>query len=273
MTWWLIKLLPKRALTTVMGFLFRLRISRYFIPLYAWFFDVDRTALDRPLKAFGSLGEFFTRPLQPGARPIHDADLICPVDGRLVQAGVITDGQLVQVKDLTYPLADLLTDAAQARALEGGHYFTIYLAPRDYHRIHAPTGGVITGATYIPGSLWPVNDISVQHRENLFPRNERITLVLEPPAREPLWLVLVSATGVGMTRVVHDPQLTTRKRGKARTRTQFSYAQPVEKGEWIAWFEIGSTVIVVTRPGTVEPLAQSGDRVQMGQPLARWVKA
>jgi len=184
--------------------------------------------------------------------------------------GCIAKGQVVQVKDLTYGLAALLADDQAARRLEGGQYFVLYLAPRDYHRIHAPTGGIITGATYIPGSLWPVNDLSVTHRAHLFPRNERITLVLQPPGRPALWMVTVGATIVGMTRFAHDPQLTTRQRGRQRAIMHRTYAQPVAQGDLIAWFEIGSTVIVITAPGVVEPLVQRGDLVQMGQPLARW---
>lgn len=269
-TWWMITLLPKRAITTFVGFLARRRISRLGIRWFARHYHIDRAILDRPLQEFRSLGEFFARPLQKGARPIADADLICPVDGRVYQMGAITRGQMVQVKDLTYDLAALLADDQAARGLEGGQYFVLYLAPRDYHRIHAPTGGTITGATYIPGSLWPVNDLSVAHRAHLFPRNERITLVLQPPGRPALWMVMVGATVVGMTRLAHDPQLTTRRRGMQRAITHCPYAQPVAKGDLVAWFEMGSTVIVIAGPGVVDPLVQSGDRVQMGQPLARW---
>ncbi len=272
-TWWMITLLPKRALTTLMGFLARCRLSRLVIPWFARHYNVDQAVLDRPLQEFRSLGEFFARPLQKGVRPIADADLICPVDGRVDQMGCITKGQMVQVKDLTYALAALLADGQEARGLEGGQYFVLYLAPRDYHRIHAPTGGTITGATYIPGSLWPVNDLSVTHRAHLFSRNERITMVLQPPGRPALWMVTVGATIVGMTRFAHDPQLTTRKRGKQRASMHRTYAQPVAKGDLIAWFEMGSTVIVITAPGVVEPLVQRGDLVQMGRPLAQWASA
>ena len=272
-TWWMIKLLPKRAMTTFVGFLARHRLSRLGIPWFVRHYHVDQEVLDRPLKEFRSLVEFFTRPLKEGTRPIADADLVCPVDGRVYQVGPITNGQMVQAKDLTYPLADLLADDQKARTLEGGHYFVLYLSPCDYHRIHIPIGGTITRATYIPGSLWPVNDISVEHREHLFSRNERITLVLQPPGRPPLWMVMVGATVVGMTRFAHDPQLTTRKRGKKRAITHFTYEHLVEKGDLVAWFEMGSTVIVVTGPGAAEPLVQNGDFIQMGQPLARWAGA
>ena len=266
----MIALLPKRAITAFVGFLARRRISRLGIRWFARHYDIDRAILDRPLQEFRSLGEFFARPLQEGARPIADADLICPVDGRVYQMGSITKGQVVQVKDLTYALAALLADDQAARGLEGGQYFVLYLAPRDYHRIHAPTGGTITGATYIPGSLWPVNDLAMAQRAHLFHRNERSTMVLQPPARPALWMVLVGATVVGMTRFAHDPQLTTRQRGQQRAITHCTYAQPVAKGDLVAWFEMGSTVIVIAGPGVVEPLVHSGDFVQMGQPLARW---
>jgi phosphatidylserine decarboxylase len=269
-TWWMITLLPKRTITIFVGCLARCRISRWGIRWYARHYDIDRTILDRPLQEFRSLGEFFARPLKEGARPIADADLICPVDGRVYQMGSITRGQVVQVKDLTYALAALLADDQAAQGLEGGQYFVLYLAPRDYHRIHAPTGGTITGATYIPGSLWPVNDLSVAHRAHLFPRNERITMVLQPPDRPALWMVMVGATIVGMTRFAHDPQLTTRKRGTQRAITHCAYAQPVAQGDLVAWFEMGSTVIVIAGPGVLEPLVHTGDFVQMGQPLARW---
>ena len=98
-------------------------------------------------------------------------------------------------------------------------------------------------------------------------------MVLQPPARPALWMVTVGATIVGTTRFVHDPQLTTRQRGKQRVIMHRTYAQPVAKGDLIAWFEMGSTVIVITAPGVVEPLVQRGDLVQMGQPLARWASA
>ena len=136
----------------------------------------DLAEVRDPLDSFASLQDFFTRALRAGARAIDPdpAALVAPCDGSWGASGRIADGSLLQVKGRPYSLAALLGDEAAAKSLEGGWYATFYLAPRDYHRFHAPCDGFVSRAVYLPGSLWPVNPIGLANVPNLFAENERI---------------------------------------------------------------------------------------------------
>ena len=222
--------------------------------------NVDEAEL--PLEAYETFGEFFVRRLKPGARPIAPGDdvVVSPVDGTVSQAGISTGGRLIQAKGRDYSLASLLGDEAEAKRFEGGAWTTIYLSPRDYHRIHAPLGGKILGWNYIPGHLWPVNRPSVRGVPELFAINERSVIWMETPLGR-VALVAVGATIVGRIRLAFD-ELATNQGQPARS-VRYDEPRVVGKGEEVAMFEIGSTVILCFEPGRV----QLDERLQPEVPL------
>ncbi len=208
------------------------------------------------------------RPLRPGVRPL-EADprrMASPVDGRVIAAGEIVGGRLLQAKGCDYSLEALLGGDRTWRTFEGGAALTLYLSPRDYHRIHSPCAARVTRFAYIPGELWTVSPAGVNTVPGLFARNERLVSVLATDFGEAM-LVAVGATVVGGIRVAYDPLAT--NRGRAPVARELDPPYPLEKGQELGRFELGSTVILLFQPGSVilEPL-RPGDAVRLGQTIA-----
>ncbi len=271
-----LRALPKSTLSRAVGRLTRARPPRPLLQAAMRAFAA-RYALDLEecggLAAYRSFGDFFARPLLPGRRPIAPGDevIVSPVDAVVSQRGVAEEGRLLQTKGLAYDLANLFADAALAARFRGGAYATLYLAPRDYHRIHAPLAGRITGWRYVPGKLWPVNPVSVRGVPGLFTVNERLVTLLETPLGG-CALVAVGATIVGRIRAFYDPDVPLSNLRGARPRAR-DYAQPipVEKGAELATFEMGSTVVLLLEPGRADFDAAlvPGARVRVGEAIGR----
>ena len=203
---------------------------------------------EKQLSGYKSFDAFFTRRLKPGLRPIH-GQLVHPVDGRLTQQGEIKQGQLIQAKGWTYPVAEFLGDPSLGQAYEGGTFMTYYLCPADYHRVHSPTSGEMVSARHIPGLLWPVNEWSVTNIKRLFNLNERVVLNFDSPRGR--WsAVLVGATNVGHITITLDPSITT-NRWLWHAPTDRTYAPPipVAAGSELGMFHLGSTVICLFEKG------------------------
>jgi phosphatidylserine decarboxylase len=195
--------------------------------------------------------------------------VVSPVDGVVSETGLAVGGKLVQAKGIDYTAAALLADPDLARRLEGGAYATLYLSPKDYHRIHSPLGGRITGWRYVPGQLWPVNPASVRTVPGLFSVNERLVTVLETPVGA-CAVVAVGATVVGRVRAFYDPSVPhTNLAGAAAQRRDYETPIPVGKGQELGAFEMGSTVILLFEPGRVrlDPRLVPGARVRVGEPV------
>ena len=268
---------PKGMFSSGVGWLARRRVPR---PLrrviyggFARAAGADLSQLDRPIDAFERFDDFFTRPLAPGARPLdRGADaVVSPVDGVVSQIGVAEGGRLIQAKGLDYTVRGLLADAVEARAFEGGAYATLYLAPRDYHRIHSPVAGVVTGYRHIPGAFFPVNPLSVRNIAGLFSINERLVTFLESDAGR-VAVVKVAATGVGHITASYDATVRTHRPGASgRHGWAQKYAQPrrIAMGDELGTFHLGSTVILLFEPGRVRLDGGSGDRVLVGQRIGR----
>jgi phosphatidylserine decarboxylase len=267
-------LLPKNALSRLAGALtaweapapLRLAAMRAFAKAYG--LDLDECP---DVAVYRTFGEFFARPLHPGRRPIAGGEhvVVSPVDGVVSEAGIARAGRLVQAKGIDYPAAALLGDETLARRLEGGAFATLYLAPRDYHRIHFPLGGAVVGYRYIPGSLWPVNPASVRTVRGLFALNERLVTILETPLGT-CAVVAVGATIVGRVRAFYDPSAPpTNRRGATAEAREYERPLPVEKGQELGAFEMGSTVILMFEPGRValSPRLVAGARVRVGEPV------
>jgi phosphatidylserine decarboxylase len=223
------------------------------------------------LEVYRTFGEFFARPLRPGLRPIAPGEtaVVSPVDAVVSECGLSEGGRLVQAKGIGYTVAALVADDALAARVAGGAFATLYLSPRDYHRIHFPLGGKVLGWRYVPGALWPVNPSSVRTVPGLFAANERLVTVLETPLGR-CAVVAVGATVVGRVHAFYDPTVPyTNLPGASPRRHDYGTPLPVEKGQELGAFEMGSTVILLFEPGRARLDARLGPgvRVRVGEPI------
>jgi phosphatidylserine decarboxylase len=227
--------------------------------------ELDEAELD--LRAYTSLGDLFARRLRPGARAVCDdyGAIVSPCDGVLAARGTAVDGALVQAKGRNYQLEDLVVDAELAGKLRGGEYATIYLSPKDYHRVHAPVDGTIVRYDYVPGALWPVNPVVAQRRDQLLVRNERVVIWIKAGRLGMVAIVMVAASGVGNMALNHAPEsVVWRAAGEPR---RIDVGVEVQKGEELGAFRLGSTVVMVFEPGAValdEAACQVGQAVRFG---------
>jgi len=270
-----VRVLPRKRLSKALGRLASSRAPQAVVDAavtaFVRVYDVDLSEVEMPDGGFRTFDDFFTRRLLPGSRPI-DPDptaLVSPADGRIEDLGAITaEGQLI-VKGQPYTAAALLGDPDAARAYEGGHYFIVYLSPRDYHRVHAPTCGDVQCMRYVPGTLFPVNRIGTDFIPQLFARNERLAIVQESVAHGIVTTIMVGAIGVGRIGLSFDDVQTNR----GDTPGLRSYADspiPRDRGDELGVFHMGSTAIVMTPPGcTLDVLAQAGSSIRMGEVMAK----
>lgn len=223
-----------------------------------------------PLAEYSSVNAFFTRTLKPGLRPVAPDALVSPADAAVGAWGPVADDTLIQAKGRNYSLLALVGDKPLADRMEGGTFVTLYLAPKDYHRLHVPTDGVITSATYIPGELWPVNVLAVTHVADLFAVNERIVVTMERPGGGVVIAVLVGATMVGMTRLAFDDLHTNARRREVQRRT-YDPPLPVRSGDPLGHFEFGSTIVLVCSPDAAAiARMEIGQAVRMGEGIGSY---
>lgn len=221
------------------------------------------------LADYPSLGDFFARKLRDGARRIDGGPraVISPCDGRIAARGVADEGELVQAKGRSYALAELLADDALAARLTGGAYVTIYLSPRDYHRVHAPVDARLVRYEYVPGTLWPVNAWATQRRDALLARNERVVIHLTSDTLGDFALVMVGAAGVGNIRLVHAPDSATLRGAREHRTIDVPPGTRVARGDELGAFRLGSTVVMVFPPGRVQLAGEVGEALQFGAML------
>lgn len=264
----LMKAMPKKSISRLVGGFARSRWSKSLIPLFVRHYSIDAGQAELTLERYPHLTAFFTRRLKSGLRPIAAGKdiIVSPVDGVVSQLGPITGGSLIQAKGVLYSVSELLgLDYDQARKFNDGTFITIYLSPRDYHRIHVPIDSRVKRSTYIPGTLFPVNPFGVRAVKGLFARNERLVSYLETPAGL-VALVKVGATIVGSVKVNYS-ETTTNVRNSKLTTKDYPQGPTLAKGEELGWFEFGSTVILLFEPGRVSLHVKPGERVLMGQAI------
>lgn len=267
-------LLPQHALSRLVHGVTRSRRSwlrsgliRHFLDRFP--VDLDE-ALDSNPDSYASFNNFFTRALKPGARPLADTALISPVDGRISQLGSISEGRIFQAKGREYSLEQLLGDKERGRPFMDGRFCTIYLAPHNYHRIHMPVDGRLTGLVHLPGRLFSVNPATTRVIPRLFARNERVAAFFETEYG-PMALILVGALLVGSIETVWTGEITppTRLRSRvlplpaARHRT-------LARGDEMGRFNMGSTVILLA-PHSAPALGSRlhpGADLRLGQALS-----
>lgn len=235
-------------------------------------FDVDMSEAARGVAEYHCFNDFFTRELKPGARPLADAAefILSPADGAISQIGQIEGDRIFQAKGHTFTTAELLgSDPAAAQRFEGGSFATIYLSPRDYHRVHMPAGGTLQASTYIPGELFSVNQETAENVDGLFARNERLACLFD--GADGLFAsVMVGAMIVAGIETVWAGRAETH--AAAMQRQEFgpgthSFAAGDEMGR----FFLGSTVVLLFEPGRVAWLdgLKPGDSLRMGQAIGR----
>lgn len=267
-------LLPKRALTVLAGRAASWRggaattgFIRWFIARYG--VDMDEAANPDPA-AYPSFNEFFTRSLKPGARPLAEAGLACPVDGAISQFGAIERDQIFQAKGHSYSTTALVGgDEALAARLLDGHFATLYLSPRDYHRIHMPARGRLTRMIHVPGELFSVNPATARGVPGLFARNERVVCVFEAEAG-PFVLVLVGATIVGSMATVWHGVVNPPRPGTLREWQYDGQDIVLERGAEMGRFLLGSTVVLLFPRGPLRfnPAWAPGGAIRMGETMA-----
>jgi phosphatidylserine decarboxylase len=270
----LFRWVPKSLLTRCAGGLADVRwpgfLLRAFIRGYVRAFGIDMAQFVTPPEGWPTFNAFFTRAVRPAARPVaaeRDA-LLSPVDGCVVAAGRIEAGRLLQAKERDYSLAGLLGGDPAWAAYDGGAFVTLYLHPRDYHRIHAPCAGEVVRFRYVPGELWTVGPRGVNEVPGLFARNERWITFLRT-ARGEVALVKVGATIVGRIRVVYHPGVG-HARGAAPLAETLARPHALAAGAELGRFELGSTVILLTRSGEAElDRLEPGRTVRMGERIGR----
>ena len=266
--------MPKRLMTQFGGVIASMRAGRITTAIIRWFvgkYAVNMAeAADSDIGNYASFNDFFTRALKDGARPLARAELICPVDGAISQFGAIEADQIFQAKGHRFSTTALLGgDSALAARFQDGLFATLYLSPRDYHRIHMPCAGRLVRMVYVPGDLFSVNPTTARGVPGLFARNERVVCVFES-AQGPFVLVLVGATIVGSMAttwhgVVNPP--------RARDVREWSYAHtPIElaQGDEMGRFLLGSTVVMLFPKGRAvfHPGWAAGAPVRLGEKMS-----
>lgn len=279
---WLQYLLPRYLMTRAVYRVARIRQPRIKDALIRGFvraFGVDTDEINAEVPAdFRTFNDFFIRELAPGARPVDEdgASVVSPVDGRISAAGEIRRDQLFQAKGHHYSLDDLLaTDIADAANFMDGRFVTVYLAPHNYHRVHAPLAGRLTAMRYLPGDLYSVNQATARLLPGLFARNERLVCHFDSD-NGPFSLLFVGALNVGSITTPWTGELRPRKHGVAEEidLRRTSHPLQVGKGDLLGWFNMGSTVILLLPRGACELRTDLAPEtpVRMGEALGRLVR-
>ncbi len=270
-------LVPQHALSRAAGWLAGTEITLIKNTFIRWFVkryqvDMSIAAEPNPL-AYSCFNNFFTRALKPGVRPIDGdtASIVCPADGAISQLGGIVEGNIFQAKGQNYSTLELLGgDSNLAAEFDDGHFATVYLSPRDYHRVHMPLGGKLRSMISIPGELFSVNTVTAENVPRLFARNERVVAIFDTEIG-PMAVVLVGAMIVAGIETVWDGQVAPFASREIAT-SNYPYQNIyLSKGDEMGRFKLGSTAIILFAKNKIEWDVNyaAGTPTQMGQPMGR----
>jgi len=269
--------LPKHALTVLAGAVARAHGGKWTHALIRWFvgkYQVNMDEAAQPdITQYACFNDFFTRALKPGARPLADAAFVCPVDGAISQLGHMEGDQIFQAKGHRYSTQALVGgDATLAAQFQDGAFATIYLSPKDYHRIHMPSAGRLRRMIHVPGDLFSVNPATARGVPGLFARNERVVCVFDMPAAsgevpQQFVLVLVGATIVGSMATPWHGVVNPPRPGMVREWTYDDPKLSLKQGEEMGRFLLGSTVVVLWAKNTIvlNPAWQAAQGVRLGE--------
>ncbi|TAN46982.1 MAG: phosphatidylserine decarboxylase [Methylococcaceae bacterium] len=271
--------LPHHALSRLMGYVTRSTnptFKNWFIPRFIRLFNVNMAeAAQEDPAAYACFNDFFTRALKPGARPPAEGDntLVCPADGVLSQFGAVDSDRLIQAKGRDYRLTDLLGgDEALAGEFQHGQFATVYLSPRDYHRLHMPLAGRLRAMLHVPGRLFSVNSATTRVIPDLFARNERVIAIFDTEAG-PMALILVGAIFVASIDTVWHGTVTPPSADAVQRWDYRDAPLNLERGAEMGRFNMGSTIIVLFAKDRMAWRADlsAGTAVRMGQALGAYV--
>ncbi|CAM2732823.1 TPA: phosphatidylserine decarboxylase [Legionella pneumophila] len=268
-------LIPKHGITALAGYFADVkspRLKNFLIRNFIRKFDVDMSeALIEDPKSYDCFNDFFIRHLKPECRPLSQSDVICPVDGCISEIGKIERGQLLQAKGKYYSVQELLAcDGQLAEQFVQGQFATLYLSPKDYHRVHMPIDAELVSMTYIPGALFSVQPATTRVIPKLFARNERLAIFFKTKIG-PMVMVMVGATIVGAIGTSWHGDV---KRSKKLER--FDYSEQfsdkiMSQGSEMGYFKLGSTVVLLFANGEKiqwDKELLAGSKIQLGKPMA-----
>ncbi len=273
-------LLPKQAITALAGKLANLQCGKLTTKVITWFvrrYQVNMAEAANPdISSYATFNDFFTRPLKANARPIAQADFICPVDGAISQFGSIEQDQIFQAKNHNYSTLTLLAgNQALANKFQHGHFACLYLSPKDYHRIHMPCDGTLKSMAYVPGDLFSVNPNTAANVPNLFARNERVVCEFESAQHGTFVMVLVGATIVGsMATVWHDSPNKVINPPRSKNIRTWSYADKniaLKQGDEMGRFLLGSTIVMLFEKDALQFNGdwQAARTIQLGESMGK----
>jgi phosphatidylserine decarboxylase len=272
-------IVPQQLLSRLTGWLAELQGPRWLknqvIGLFVRHFKVDMTeALEPDYTRYATFNAFFTRALREGVRPIADADVVCPADGTVSQLGDIRQGLCFQAKGRYFGIRELLGgDRHRADRFDGGRFATIYLSPRDYHRVHMPLAGRLTATCYVPGRLFSVNATTADNVDRLFARNERLVCYFDTD-RGPMAMVLVGAMVVAGIETVWSGQVAPPPRQPVPIDYQSTPgAVELAQGQEMGRFRLGSTVILLFPRDTLawDERYAAGSPTRLGESLGNYL--
>lgn len=271
-------IMPKKGMTVLAGRLANVTTPRIKNYLIEHFIDQYKVNMDEALvedpKAYPCFNDFFIRHLKPACRPLACADLVSPVDGMVSELGAIEQGQLLQAKGRYYSVAELLNcNAEVAQQFLNGQFATLYLSPKDYHRVHMPLEAKLVSMNYVPGALFSVQPTTARVVPKLFARNERLVLFFETPIGQ-MAMVMVGATIVGAIGTSWHGDI---KRSRGRVHFDYKNANfkvNMAQGDEMGYFKLGSTVVLLLAEGHKmkwQSSLQAGSAIRFGEALGSFV--
>jgi phosphatidylserine decarboxylase len=267
-------LLPKQAMTVLAGHIANAsagRITTFIIRQFVQHYRVNMDeAVNPDIHSYRTFNDFFTRALRAEKRPIAQADYVCPADGIISQLGIVSGDRIFQAKGRNYSATALVGgDSELAGKFCGGHFATLYLSPRDYHRVHMPCSGRLTRMVHVPGTLFSVNPRTVRGVPGLFARNERVICVFESE-HGPFVMILVGATIVGSVATVWHGVVNPERSREVHEWQYGSQDILLGKGEEMGRFQLGSTVIMLFPENRLvfNPLWAPAQAVRFGEMMA-----
>lgn len=253
----LTELTARKSVSKLAGRVAKSKFSKLFIPHFAKVYNINLEEAEKKWQEYPTLNAFFTRRLKDGLRIIdpHPDTLISPVDALITGVGTIEQGTILNVKGQTYTLKEMLEDEEQEKVYLNGHYAVLYLSPTDYHRIHSPIAGEIIKHVHKSGTYYPVNQFGLTHLKRVLSRNERMITYIHNPETE---VAVVKVGALNVASIQLSDRLSSKK---------------VEKGDELAYFEFGSTVVLLIKENTFQFFEniKEGERVLMGEALGKMI--
>ncbi|WP_168122774.1 archaetidylserine decarboxylase [Paenibacillus sp. HB172176] len=251
----LTELSSRKWLSKLAGSIAQSSASRLFIPRFIKLYSIAEQDAEKAASEYRTLNEFFTRRLKKGLRPVHGDEntLTSPVDALITAAGHVSRGILLNIKGQNYTINELLGGSPRAAQYDNGYYFVLYLSPTDYHRIHVPVSGKIMERDHLKGRVYPVNDFGLTHMKRVLSRNERLVTYMTHKHGEAA-IVKVGAMNVSSIKYV------------------LPLRDVMAKGDELAYFEFGSTVVLLLEESAFEPRANLAvpSKIRMGEALGEW---